>query len=151
MMNLEIIKNNYQEILGEQIDIKMNDIIINDYMPRSIDLNKIDNDTFSFKYPDKNTALLEMPIRKRYVKLNFMYPIDIDLITISGDDIKEADIYFQRINLELGYDDKQVYHAVYNKNFSWNVNSSKVTSIDIHCNIYNNKSSTINIKIKKKL
>ena len=148
---LEILENNYQNILGQKTDIRMNDIIINDPMPRNINLQKINYDTYTFNYPSVNSknSFLYMPINEKYIKLNFMYPVDLKNIEITGDNINNIDIYINKINEELGYDDQKMHHVTANNNNIWNINYNQVTSINLHIDIKNGDSSAITIKFIK--
>lgn len=148
---LEILESNYPNILGEKTKVQMDDIIINDPMPRTIDLKKINETTFTFNYPksqDKN-SFLTMPIYEDYIKLNFMYPVDIKSIEITGDNINNINIYINKIDEELGYDDKKMYKVDYDQKYIWNLDCEKVSSINIHADIKNGTSSNLTIKIVK--
>lgn len=148
---LEYLEKHYSNILGEKGEVKMDDIIINDFMPRSINLNKIDNYTFIFTYPSKKekNSFLNMPIEKDYIKLNFMYPVDIKTIEITGKNIEDVDVYINKINSELGYDDQKMYKINYKNKYVWDVNYKKVTSLNISADINGGKSSQLTIKFTK--
>ena len=125
----------------------MNDVIINDPMPRNINLKKISENEFTFIYPSSKNKLLSMPIREDYVKLNFMYPIDINSIEVTGDNIKNANLYINKIDEFLGYDTQNFYKIEGTNSFI--VNKNSVTSINIHIDFKENTNSLIKIRIIK--
>ena len=147
----QILQNNYSNILGNKTKINNNNIIINDCMPRTINLKKINDNEFAFVYPNskEKDSFLNMPFYENYIKLNFLYPINIKTIEITSDDnnIDNINLYINKINLELGYDDNLIHKVKYSEKYIWNINSKKVTSINIHADIKNGSSSNINMKI----
>lgn len=146
---LSILESNYSDIIGRQTDINMDEIIINDPMPRTIDLQKVNDGEYSFNYPSKKENTLYMPIEKKYIKLNFMYPVDLKSIEINGENINDLEVYINKIDIDVGYDNQKMYKVEYDEKFIWNVNCQKVTSINIHADIKNGDSSKLMIKLVK--
>ena len=142
-----ILINEYPNVLGNISEVEMNDVIINDPMPRNINLKKISENEFTFIYPSSKNKLLSMPIREDYVKLNFMYPIDINSIEVTGDNIKNANLYINKIDEFLGYDTQNFYKIEGTNSFI--VNKNSVTSINIHIDFKENTNSLIKIRIIK--
>lgn len=146
---LSILESDYSEIIGNKTQVNMNDIIINDPMPRSINLHQLSDDEYSFYYPGKREKTLYMPIEKKYIKLNFMYPVDLKSIEINGQNINDIEVYINKIDINVGYDNQKMYKVEYAEKYIWNINCQKVTSINISANIKNGDSSKLTIKLVK--
>lgn len=148
---LKILEQNYSSIIGNKTEVDMDDIIINDPMPRSINLKRIDDETFTFTYPksDAKDSFLWMPLREKYIKLNFMYPVDIDYVEIDGEKVKNANLYIQKIDQLLNYDNQKFFKVEYSEKYKWFIDTKKVTSISLHLDIKNGSKAEITIKIKK--
>ena len=118
-------------------------------MPRSINLHQLSDDEYSFYYPGKREKMLYMPIEKKYIKLNFMYPVDLKSIEINGQNINDIEVYINKIDINVGYDNQKMYKVEYAEKYIWNINCQKVTSINISANIKNGDSSKLTIKLVK--
>jgi len=52
-------------------------------------------------------GFLRLPNGKKYVKLNFKYPVRISSVRIDGEDLLSAEIYTLAVNEALGFDDQR--------------------------------------------
>lgn len=144
------LKLNYPKFIGDKHDNVEFDLEINDWLPYSLKPQKLEDNYYKISYPSKNSvdSFLTKPINKKYVKLNFKFPIKLKSIEISGDNIKNIEIYTSSINSDLGYDDQSL-NSIGKKsnNFVWNLDGTQeISSININANISGGKSSDLYIK-----
>jgi lysophospholipase L1-like esterase len=102
---------------------------INDWVPADINFQQNDKAIF-FVYPNIDTEMLTMPIRKPYVQLNFENPAPVKQIILNGANLKSADIYFSSDDAEKHFDDGTL-NELGRKNGScltWNVPASARSS-----------------------
>jgi len=52
-------------------------------------------------------GFLRLPNGKKYVKLNFKYPVRISSVRIDGEDLLSAEMYTLAVNEDLGFDDQK--------------------------------------------
>lgn len=146
----DFLRLNYPEIIGDKHDNVEFDLEINDWLPYSLKPQKLGDNYYKISYPSKNSvdSFLTKPINKKYIKLNFKFPIKLKSIEISGDNIKNIEIYTSSINSDLGYDDQSL-NSIGKKsnNFVWNLDGTQeISSININANISGGKSSDLYIK-----
>ncbi len=148
---LEILEKDYAHILGNRGAYEPI-ININDWMPYKLNVNKIDENTFNFIYPNSNDKnnFLHLPIKKNYIKLSLENPVYIKNISVSGDNIEEMEIFITKINKDLGYDDKELFSlGAKNENFYWSLDEDElITSINISAKITNGNQSKLSITLK---
>jgi len=102
-------------------------IEVNDWMPPELDPQPIrESDTssqYDIYYPSQAAeavpfigphcveylydGFLRLPNGKKYVKLNFKYPVKLSCITIDGEDLLSAEVYTLAVNEDLGFDDQK--------------------------------------------
>ena len=120
-----------------------------------MDVEKLNNNTFKFKYPEneekrtENSKLLYYPIEKEYVKLNLEYPKEISKIIINVDGLKKSEIYVNTIDKKYGFDVDEVYQKVtackkINKT-TFEVNE-KITSVNISLELMKNSDRIVTIQ-----
>lgn len=106
-----ILKKDYKWLFSDNKNYNLS-LNINDTMPY-IDLYKITDSKYEFKYPKKEkhktktTNFLYYPIRKNYIKLNLEYPKYVKRLKITSkksDNIKDMSIYVNTIDKTFGYD-----------------------------------------------
>jgi len=105
----DVLEANYPQCLGKKtapVD-NVDKVHINDWVPAEISFQQDDKHIF-FVYPNVDTDMLTMPIRKPYVQLNLELPAAVRQITIGGADLKAANIYISSDNATKHYDDGSV-------------------------------------------
>ena len=106
-----ILKNDYRFIFEDAKiqDVDELDLNINDTMP-FLEVNKVEKNVFEFEYPKKEdmrnstSKFLYYPIEKNYIKLNLEYPKKVSKVKITGESIKNVEVYVNTLNQEYGYD-----------------------------------------------
>lgn len=145
-----ILESDYPEILGQK-GIYAPNFNINDWMPHMLNVHKESVDTYSFVYPASDTekAFLTLPVHKPYVKLNLEEPLIISNISIEGNNIEEIEVFVNKINKDLGYDDQNLYSlGILTENFEWKVSDKDlITSINVSAKIKNGEQTDLLIKI----
>ncbi|MCI9434387.1 MAG: SGNH/GDSL hydrolase family protein [Bacilli bacterium] len=147
---VKIIESDYSEFLGEK-GIYTPNLNINDWMPHMLNVIKVSDNMYSFVYPASETerAFLTLPAHKPYVKLNLEEPLTISNISIEGNNIEEIELFVNKINKNLGYDDQDLYSlGVLTESFEWEVSDKElITSINISAKIKNGEQANLLIKI----
>ena len=92
---------------------------------------------------------MTLPAHKPYVKLNLEEPLTISNISIEGNNIEEIELFVNKINKNLGYDDQDLYSlGVLTESFEWEVSDKElITSINISAKIKNGEQANLLIKI----
>ena len=152
----DVLEQNYASILGEKrTEAKEYPIEINDWMPFMLDPRAIEEGIFisqyTFEYPDQSSEadfdnhvhgnFLTLPLRQKYVKLNFKYPVDLSSVKIEGEALLSAQVWTLGINHKLGFDDQ--------KPVKWTGRSRRdVTSLLISAKTIDGKQATLTITIE---
>ena len=117
----DILEQEYASVLGEKrTKEKAYPIEINDWMPFMLDPQPIQESSsvsqYSIEYPDQSSTadlenrvhgnFLTVPLRKKYVTLNFKNPMKLSSVIIEGEDLLSAEVHTLAINHELGFDDQ---------------------------------------------
>lgn len=142
-----ILQNEYQYILPKKEQVEM-DLNINDTMPY-IKITKQEN-KFLFTYPEENN-LLYLPLHRKYVKLNLEFPKQIKKIKITGDKLKQVELYLNTIDEKTNIDLDSAKQQFYSPNIEsvqgeWIVNK-KVSSLNIIADFEANSNRKIEIEI----
>jgi len=114
----DVLEQNYATILGEKSDRDKpnHSIEINDWLPFMLRPQAIQESEivsqYTIVYPDQFSDrvpgyFLTLPLRQKYVKLNFKYPVRLSSIQIEGEDLLSAEIHTLAINHRLGFDDQK--------------------------------------------
>lgn len=101
-----ILERDYASVLGKRtmpVDI-VSVPVINDWLPSTISLQQSGSKVF-FVYPTLDADMLTMPIRKPFVQLNFANPVSLSQLSLTGADLKSADIYISSDDPDKHYDD----------------------------------------------
>ena len=105
-----------------------------------------------FEFPDQSStpdfenhdhgSFLTLPLRQKYVKLNFKYPVDLSSVKIEGDDLLSAEVWTLAINHKLGFDDQ--------KPVKWTGRNNRrdVTSLLISAKTIDGKQAALTIAIE---
>ena len=124
-----ILVREYGDILGKKQsdNLNGNDIFINDWLPFGISPKALsvgqDTSVYSITYPSETASennqytshghsvspyFLTLPLGKQHIRINFSHPVDLSRVELSGDGLMETELYYERINDKLGYDDHTV-------------------------------------------
>ena len=118
----DVLEQNYASILGEKrAKAKAYPIEINDWLPFMLEPRAIRESEhasqYVIEYPNQASApdfenhvhgnFLTLPLRQKYVKLNFKYPVRLASVKIEGDDLLSAQVWTLAINHRLGFDDQK--------------------------------------------
>jgi len=118
----DVIEREYACVLGEKRHgEKAYPIEINDWMPYMLDPRALMESEFVSQYvidyPDQSSEpdlvnlvhgnFLTIPLGKKYVKLNFKYPVRLSSVKIEGEDLLSISIWTLGINEKLGFDDQK--------------------------------------------
>ncbi len=101
-----ILEADYPSVLGKRtmpVDI-VAEPVINDWLPCSISLQQSVSKVF-FVYPTNDAEMLTMPIRKPFVQLNLANPVSISQLSLTGANLKSADIYISSDDPDKHFDD----------------------------------------------
>ncbi|MBS1953468.1 MAG: hypothetical protein JST89_04755 [Cyanobacteria bacterium SZAS-4] len=101
-----ILERDYPQVLGKRtmpVDI-VTTPVINDWLPFNISLKQSASKVF-FVYPSNDAEMLTMPIRKPFVQLNFANPVSISQLSLTGANLKSADIYISSDDPDKHFDD----------------------------------------------
>ncbi len=101
-----ILESQYPSVLGPRtLPVETVAVpVINDWLPFPIDLHQSGSKVF-FVYPTYEPEMLTMPIRKPFVQLNLANPVSLSQLTLTGADLKSADIYVSSDDPDKHYDD----------------------------------------------
>lgn len=101
-----ILESKYPEVLGKKtMPVETaTGRRVNDWTPAWIHLKQDVNHIF-FEYPEHEDEMLTMPIRKPFVSLNFETPVNVKSISINGECLKSADVYYSSEDPDKHYDD----------------------------------------------
>lgn len=102
---------------------------INDWLPASINLKQNSQHIF-FRFPDNDTDMLTMPVRKPFVQLNLETPLTASQIKLNGANLTGADVYFSSEDADRHFDDGSLTELGQKKGCSltWNVPPSARSS-----------------------
>ena len=169
---VNFLENDYGDIIGksQNKDLNNREIQINEWLPRRINLNEkdrtADSATYTLDYPSEVKSynytinesvidfpkyLLNYPLGKDHIKLSFATPVDVKQIEIIDDSTENIELYYTKLNEELGYDDHSVipFSASSDNGKIWIDNSNDlVTSILIHADCKNDDGSKLTVKVK---
>lgn len=152
---LNYLHNNYSYIFNEKNKFE-NYVNINDTMPL-LNITKKDNYNYIVEYPKKEdnqteySNFLYLPIKKNYIKLNLEYPININKVKITGNKLKDVDLYVNLINEEVGFDldhATQKLTRIKNDNNIFNINK-KITSLNISADFFDESDRLLKIEFIK--
>jgi len=142
---------------------KTNDVIINEYLPYNISLNKVtENDTtveYELEYPliSEDHSFIGMkikpylinPLGKEHIKLSFAVPSELSGISLDGE-FSKAEVYYTYINSNLNYDDHSVHRAKKSEDGAFVFDKDKeITSVLLSADFDANISRKITLKIEK--
>jgi hypothetical protein len=97
----DFLEKDYKDYLGPKGTEHSNATLnINDWLPASLDLQKLDSNDYLISYPASDDDLPTMPMRRAYVQLNLEYPQKIRTVRISGTDLLECAIAIGEENLD---------------------------------------------------
>lgn len=131
---LNILKSDYPDLLGKKTKLKEPELIINDYMPYSIDLKKEADNLYTFIYPS-NVELLTFPLNTDFIKLNLKYPMKFNSISIESNNIKKVDIWYNK------YMEDKNYRKLKSIGNEFIINGDEVFSLNIHIEKIDTKSN----------
>lgn len=149
---LDYLHTNYQYLFNEKSEFKAY-LNINDTMPL-LNITKEDNYNYIIEYPkredkqSKNSNFLYLPIKKNYIKLNLEYPIDVHKVKITGNTLKNIDLYVNLVNEEVGFDldhAKQKLTRIENNNNTFNINK-KITSLNISADFFDESDRLLKVQ-----
>lgn len=102
----DYIEANYKDALGPRtLDKPVSNVpVINDCVPSDIQLRQNKEHAF-FVYPESESDLLSMPLRKPFVLLNLAHATRLSEIKLIGDQLKEGDISVTFEEPTKNYDD----------------------------------------------
>jgi len=119
----DVLEQHYPSILGEKSerDKTKLSIEVNDWLPFMLGPQAIQESgavsQYTIEYPDQSSKadpkagvhgnFLTHPLGKKYVKLNFKYPVRLSGVQIEGEDLLSAEVYTLAINEKLGFDDQK--------------------------------------------
>jgi len=118
----DAVERNYAAILGEKRGgERALPIEINDWLPLMLEPRAIqESDRVSqyvIEYPDQSSRpdfenhdhgnFLVLPLRRKYVKLNFKNPVRLSRVKIEGEELLSAEVWTLGINKTLGFDDQR--------------------------------------------
>ncbi len=153
------LQSDYPELLGKKSlpKNKESNLEINDWTPYELDLQKITSSeteaVYTLSYPkgDDSDLFLNLPIYKDYVMVSFQYPVNITSITISGDNLASATLYYNSTNPDLGYDDLAMHKLgkVKGSVCKWTKDeNAMVTSLCIHADITSGTSEKLTLTVR---
>jgi hypothetical protein len=103
----DYIEANYKSALGPRTLDKSttaNLPVINDCVPPDLQVRQNKDHAF-FVYPESESELLSMPIRKPFVLINLAHATRLTEIKLIGEQLKEADVYLTFEDPTKNYDD----------------------------------------------
>ena len=119
-----------------------------------LNINKIDDNKYEFEYPISetkktlNSNFLYYPIRRNYVKLNLEYPVDVEKVIISGDNLKNVELYVNKIDEDVGFDiddASQKLTKIKKENNEFIINK-RISSLNISAEFYDQGNRNISIE-----
>lgn len=149
---LEYLHQNYSNLFTEKENF-VSYININDSMPY-LNIYRIDNSKYEFEYPtievDRtvNSNFLYYPIKCNYVKLNLEYSVDVKKVRISGDNLKNVELYVNKIDENVGFDiddASQKLTKIKKENNEFIINK-KISSLNISAEFYDQEDRNISIE-----
>jgi len=160
----DVVEQNYAAMLGEK-KAKDFPIEINDWMPYMLDpRTMLESDCLSryaIEYPDqssrpdfKNRAhgnFLTLPLREKYVKLNFKNPVRLSRVTIEGEDLLSCEVWSLGINRALGFDDQKPVSLGRRKGSrcAWDDNGQRdVTSLLVSAKTVDGRQASLTVTIE---
>lgn len=151
-----VLESEYPQLLGTKAEDVEFLIEVNDWIPYSLSTKPVTVEKgfseYMFVYPEKSAekSFLFLPAKKDYVKLNFRYPVDIDEVVISGDNLKSATLFVTGIYESLGYDDQTMYKLGTKAGVRCEWKDTKplyVTSLCIHAHTINGQAARLSVSI----
>ena len=79
-----------------------NTIVLNDWIPGTMNLRKVEQNTFSLVFPDLKKDQITMPIRRPFVQVSLEEPARIKEIQLSGDELSSGAV-------ALGLEDRRLH------------------------------------------
>lgn len=149
---LKYLHQNYSNLFTEKENF-VSYININDSMPY-LNINKIDDNKYEFEYPISetkrtlNSNFLYYPIKRNYVKLNLEYPVDVEKVIISGDNLKNVELYVNKIDENVGFDidvASQKLTKIKKENNEFIINK-RISSLNISAEFYDQGNRNISIE-----
>lgn len=151
-MLFNVLESDYKNMLGTNSGSYNATLNINDWMPFSINLKKLNSNNYQITYPNvsEEKSFLYLPILKKYIKLNLEEPSDIKNIVITGNNIEEIELFVNYLDPVLNYDTQEMVSlGVRKESFVWEIdNYSKITSINISAKIKGGLSQDLSIYIE---
>jgi len=142
---------------------KTEKVIINEYLPYNIYLNKVyenaESVEFELEYPLiseyhsfiglKIKPYLVNPLGKEHIKLSFAVPTALFDVKISGE-FSRADVYYTCVNQKLNYDDHDVHQTKKSEDGAFLFEEDKkITSVLISADFGEKASRKITLTFKK--
>ena len=152
----DVLEQNYASILGEKrTEEKVFPIEVNDWLPLMLEPRAMEEgpyvSQYSIEYPDQSSEpdyenyahgnFLTHPLHKKYVKLNFKYPVRLSCVKIEGEALLSAQVWTLGINEKLGFDDQ--------KPVKWTGRDRRdVTSLLISAKTIHGRQATLTVTIE---
>lgn len=149
----KIIEEKYSYILGDKSVLKYNELDINDYLPLTINLNKLNNNEYTFTYPyNLQDILYYNDTNETYVKLNLEYPKNLKKLVFKPESGYISCVKVKYYDENLGYESNEELTlnliSLENNEYIYDIDTNKkITSIQISCNAIIDTQSTIYLKI----
>jgi len=162
----DVLEQEYASVLGEKSAAeKMYPIEVNDWLPYMLDPQMIQESgsvsQYTIEYPDQSSVadfenhehgnFLALPLNKKYVKLNFKYPVKLSSVKIEGENLLSAEARTLAINHKLGFDDQKPVSLGKRKGFScvWEDESGRdVTSLLVSAKTADGKQAALTVIIE---
>lgn len=116
------------------------EIILNEWLPFGISLEKSSDNVYSFTYPVEDSEhiihgvtysegyYLTYPLGENHIRFNFAEPIKINGITVEGN-CENLKLYYTCMNEKLGYDDNSIYEFTAGNNTFTVSSEVRITSV----------------------
>ncbi len=122
----QILLENYPDVLGEKQDANLRgkDILLNEWIPYRVSPQAVSlspqSAEYTITYPSEKLSeekqykshgkeivpyFLTIPLGEHYIRVSFENPVDLKSVEIRGEDIDDIELFYAKINEELGYDD----------------------------------------------
>lgn len=154
----DILEANYSSLLGEKHETveKEYALTVNDWLPIKLNVTEVSATAhagvFKLEYPQENASncFLYLPVKKKHVAVSFAFPADIKGITLKGNGLVSAEIWYNSVNEELGYDDLQYcpLGQKQGKTCGWSgLDAERVTTLLIHAETENGSKCALELTV----
>ena len=75
---------------------------INDWLPYSLNPEKLSSSSWRFTYPDQTDMMLSMPLHEKHVVLSFELPVAIQSLSLRGEILNSARLWVNSVDPDTG-------------------------------------------------